>query len=191
MKILAGQFKGQKLCSFTSKRIRPMTARVKTSVFDVLNTYINFSTQTVLDLFSGTGNLAFEALSRGAKKAYLVDSGRSFISLARKNAHLLKINKKIVIYSQDVFYFLSKKNIKDTNEFSLIFADPPFSKKWGTKILNYIENFKAAKNDAIFVLEISSKEDSPPSTKHYHLFTEKQFSDKKVLFYERRGFDEC
>lgn len=191
MKIIAGRFKGRHLCTFTGSHIRPMTARVKTSVFDVLSSRISFSSYKVLDLFSGTGNLAFEALSRGAKEVHLVDSGRSFISIVKKNIQILKINKGVNIYHQDVFRFLSSTAVaienENTNGFGLIFADPPFSKKWGLKILSHLKQFSYIQAGAICVLEISIHESSPPSTGNYHLFTERKFSDKKVLFYQWKG----
>ena len=190
MRIIAGRFKGRRLCTFTGRHIRPMTARVKTSVFDVLSSRISFSSHKILDLFSGTGSLAFESLSRGAKEAHLVDSGRQFISVVEKNVQLLKIDKEVVIYHRDVFRFLSSRVVtgRRSIEFGLIFADPPFNKEWGLKVLSYLRRFTAIQAGAICVLEISIQESSPPSTDSYHLFTERKFGDKKVLFYQWKGF---
>ncbi len=196
MRIITGQFKGCRLGSFSSKTIRPMTDRVKVAVFDILNSYISFSSQRVLDLFSGTGNLAFESLSRGAREVILVDSGRSFLSIIDKNIQLLKISKGVKIYHRDVFRFLSfyGKHTKTSQSrvnplsFGLIFADPPFSKHWGLKILDYLSRSKVMHNNTLLVLETSTQEKTFTSHSFWHLFFEKKFRDKKVLFYRWEGF---
>ncbi len=196
MRIIAGKWKGQRLSAFSDTSIRPMTDRVKTCVFDTLSAYRSLTSQTVLDLFSGTGGLAFEALSRGAKEAYLVDSGRSFLALVKKNMQALQITreitKQITLYRQDVFRFLlsyAKKDVAHTRTrgFDVIFADPPFKKKWGFKILKHLTLSGVLNKHSVFVLEISSQEDTPLAPESCYLFTMKKFGDKKVLFYEWEG----
>ena len=181
MRIIAGRFKGRRLCSFSADFIRPMTDRVKTSVFDTLYSCGWDPVDCrVLDLFSGTGNLALEALSRGAKEAYLVDSSKKAIQIIRKNCQELHIHSNIRIYQKDVFHFLSTYK---GGEFELVFADPPFKKKWGKQILDYFILSKVMGGDTMLVLEISSQENIPEENDFCHLFTRKKFGDKQVLFY--------
>jgi len=181
MRIIAGRFKGHRLCSFSADFIRPMTDRVKTSVFDTLySSGGEPENRCVLDLFSGTGSLALEALSRGAKEVHLVDSSKKAIQIIRKNCQLLKIKSSVKIYQKDVFRFLSAYKGKS---FELVFADPPFKKKWGKRILEFFISSQVAVDNTILVLEVSSQEDLPEKGDGYYLFAKKKFGDKQVLFF--------
>ena len=182
MRIISGRFKGHRLCSFSADFIRPMTDRVKTSVFDTLySASMDPAGKRVLDLFSGTGSLALEALSRGAKQVHLVDSNKKAIQIIKKNCQKLKIFSGVDVYQKDVFRFLS---IYKGEKFELIFADPPFKHKWGKKILESFISSSVVGDGTILVLEVSSQEDLPEKNDLYHLVTKKKFGDKKVLFYQ-------
>ena len=181
MRIITGRFKGRHLCSFSADFIRPMTDRVKTVVFDTLySAGLNFVDSRVLDLFSGTGNLALEALSRGAKEAYLVDSSKKSIQIIRKNCQLLDVHSNIRIYHKDVFHFLDSYK---GDSFELVFADPPFKKKLGKKTLDKLSLSKVGRVSTFLVLETSVQEEFLEKAGSYQLFTKKKFGDKQVLFY--------
>ena len=192
MRIISGCYKGRRLCSFSADFIRPMTDRVKTSVFNILCSKLGgMEGQKVLDLFSGTGNLALEALSRGAGEISMVDSHKKAIQIIRENYQLLKHADplgQVNIYQKDVFRFLSAYEGK---AFDLIFADPPFKKHYGEKILRACAFSNAVGQSTTLVLEISAQEKTPKKTpkktpgknKGYTLDTVKKYGDKKVLFY--------
>ena len=179
MRIISGHFKSRRLCSFSTNLIRPMTDRVKTTVFNTLSSHIEWSSQYVLDLFAGTGNLAFESLSRGAIEATFVDSHAKSIEIISNNQQLLKIPSGCSIYKKDVFHFISTYKGKP---FSLIFADPPFAKNYSQQIINSLENSQVVRKESFFILEMSCHENIP-TTKLCHLFTKKEFSDKRILIY--------
>ena len=181
MRIISGRFKGHRLSSFSADFIRPMTDRVKTSVFNTLYSFdLNPSGRRVLDLFSGTGSLALEALSRGAKEVHLVDSNKKAIQIIRKNCQILKNPEGIKIHNRNVFHFLSTYK---GESFDLIFADPPFKNKWGRKILENLALSRTVRKHTMLVLEISSQEDIPEGQDSCHLAAHKKFGDKRVLFY--------
>lgn len=181
MRIISGCFKGHRLCTFSANFIRPMTDRVKTSVFDTLYSICEeLENKRVLDLFSGTGNLALEAFSRGAKPVYLVDKNYKSIQIIKQNCQKLKIHEGVTIYRKDVFSFLSTYKLKP---FNLIFADPPFKEQLGTKILNTLVSSAVIGAETILVLEVSSQEEVLDKNNFCSLFTKKNFGDKKVLFY--------
>lgn len=182
MRIISGRFKGHRLCSFSADFIRPMTDRVKTSVFNTLYSYdLSPQGQSVLDLFSGTGNLGLESLSRGARQAYLVDSSKKSVQIIKKNIQLLKIQSGIQLLCKDVFRFISGYK---GQAFDLIFADPPFKKHWGEKILESCSSSQVVKEGTMLILESPSQESIPERTNFYKLFTQKKFGDKKILFYQ-------
>ncbi len=158
-----------------------MTDRVKTSVFDTLySSGMNPSGLRVLDLFSGTGSLALEALSRGAREVHIVESHRQAIRIIKKNCQLLKIKSGIKIHHQDVFQFLSSYK---GEAFDLIFADPPFKKQYGKKICEYFTSSFVRGGRTMLVLELSSQEELMETNQMYNLFTHKKFGDKQIFFY--------
>src|SRR4051812_6497919 len=106
MRIISGKFKGQRLASFDEEHIRPMTDRVKESLFNIWSGYIEEA--RVLDLFSGTGSVGLEALSRGAKSIDMVEKSPKSIQIISKNCQLLKITEGVDIHKQDVLIFLER-----------------------------------------------------------------------------------
>ena len=183
MRIIAGRFKGRSLCSFSADFIRPMTDRVKTAVFNTLySSGMEPSGLRVLDLFSGTGSLALESLSRGAKEVHIVESHPQAIQVIKKNCQLLKVQPDIKIHHQDVFRFLKSYEGK---AFDLVFADPPFKKKYGERILEYFSSSSVGEEKTVLVLELSSQEELTEENPSYNLFTHKKFGDKQVFFYCR------
>ena len=185
MRIISGDYKGRRLCSFSADFIRPMTDRVKTSVFNSLYSRLRgMENQRVLDLFSGTGNLALEALSRGAREVYMVDSHKKAIQIIQKNCQVLNLlplyPSNVKVFQKDVFRFLSAYRGEG---FDLIFADPPFKKHYGEKILKASVSSKAFRKGTTLVLEISTQEKTQEETDFYFLTLKKKFGDKQILFY--------
>ena len=120
LSILSGTYKGTRLKMPDSAGTRPTSARVRKSLFDMLGDLSGFS---VLDIFSGSGALGFEAASRGAIFVTFVDSGRRAVESIRKNG-LLFHGVNLDFIRQDVFRFLKQCN----SSFDLILADPPYEK---------------------------------------------------------------
>ena len=184
LRIIAGRFKGRFLCSFSADFIRPMTDRVKTSVFDTLYSWGRDPLdKRVLDLFSGTGNLALESLSRGAREVHIVESHPRALRIIKKNCHLLNIKSGLKIHSRDVFRFL--RSYKGP-AFDLVFADPPFSLKYGAKIWENFISSSVRGNKTALILELSSQEGGVEIKPPFNLFTHKTFGDKQVFFYETK-----
>ena len=93
MRIIAGQKRGMKLLSPKTTDTRPITDRVKESLFNVLQNYGSLEGKYVADLFCGTGSLGLEALSRGAKLVIFVDRGSGVIKSLKKNIENYSQNK--------------------------------------------------------------------------------------------------
>ena len=112
MRIIAGKWKGRKLKSWSERLpVRPMTDQVKETVFNVLGPYL-FEGCKVLDLFSGTGSLALEALSRGARLAHVVENHSSCIKLIQKNMEFLPQENQLWIHKKNAFSFLKRNQKK-------------------------------------------------------------------------------
>jgi len=120
MKILAGRFGGRKIKTSKNLPYRPTKSLVRKSLFDHLTP---FEYNSVLDLFSGSGILGFEAVSRGADSVAFVEKDQGVLRYLKQNSDLL-VGPQYSFHGLDAFTYLAKK--KET--FDLIFADPPYSK---------------------------------------------------------------
>ncbi|MFA6843334.1 MAG: RsmD family RNA methyltransferase, partial [Bacilli bacterium] len=87
MRIIAGKYRGRKLYTLEGANTRPMTDRMKETVFNVIGPY--FPEWSVLDLFGGSGALSLESLSRGARHAVIVDKEKLAYDVIMKNVNML------------------------------------------------------------------------------------------------------
>lgn len=152
MRIIAGKFKAKRLVSPKTDKTRPTLDRVKEALFSILETYIKEA--NVLDLFSGTGNLGLESISRGASFAWLNDKERLSISTIISNAKLTKAEKYVKITNKDYIKCLSQI-LKENIQFDIIFLDPPYDSNLGINSLKLISENKGKilKEDGIIVYE--------------------------------------
>lgn len=122
MRIIAGNFKGRKLLPPASDVTRPITDRVKQSLFDIL--VPRMAHAVVYDCFAGTGSMGLESLSRDASTAIFFEMDRSAEQLLRKNIKSLGVESKARVVRGDIFGLLSKA--ADLLQADIIFFDPPY-----------------------------------------------------------------
>lgn len=121
MRIVAGRYRGQRLTAPKTQTTRPTSDRVREALFNILGSIQDFR---VLDLFSGTGAIALEALSRGAQQATCVEKDRKALAALKDNAARLQVGSHLSIVPQDVHRFCRQN---PPLLFDLIFADPPWA----------------------------------------------------------------
>lgn len=119
MKVIGGKYKGRNLYSMEGKDVRPTLARVKESMFNIIQYELNG--KTVLDLFSGSGALGIEAFSRGAKKVVFVDAFRAGIEVLANNLRFVTEEKEILCC--DAVRAVERLSGR---KFDFIFMDPPY-----------------------------------------------------------------
>lgn len=180
MRIISGRFKGRKFKEKIPNGVRPTTDRVKETCFNIINNLIDLEDARVLDLFSGTGSLGFEALSRFAYSCEFVDKSLKSISYIKNMANQLELNQDLVDFHNLDFRTWLKIN---TNHFDLIFADPPYELDLEEIILELIVESKTLKNNGIIMLETSGNK-SIVQPKDLILIDRKMFGDTDVLFLE-------
>lgn len=122
MRIITGTLKGRRLKSPTTDETRPTSDRTKEGMFNVIAARRYFDDLEVLDLFGGSGNLGFEAISRGAAHATFVDASRASIKIIEENAAHLGVTEQVRVICSQVDSFLSRF----ARPFDLVFADPPY-----------------------------------------------------------------
>jgi 16S rRNA (guanine966-N2)-methyltransferase len=123
MRIIAGEFRGRTILSPQSDQTRPITDRVKQSVFDVLSPLLPDA--VVYDVFAGTGSLGLESLSRRCKNALFFESDRSALGLLKKNIAVLKLEDRAKIIAGDLFNWFAAAPIA-AGRADILFLDPPY-----------------------------------------------------------------
>lgn len=122
MRIITGRARGVKLSSLEGVETRPTAERAKEAVFSMLQ--FEIEDRYVLDLFSGSGQLGLEAVSRGAAGAVLVDRSRDAVEIIKKNCLKTKLAPFCEVLCADYAEFL--RSCKGKRKFNLVFLDPPY-----------------------------------------------------------------
>lgn len=130
MRIIGGRLRGLQFAGPLTDATRPTPERAREGIASALEARSAFNGALVLDLFAGTGALSFEALSRGAHRALLVDKDIKVLKRAVSSARTLKIQDRVAPLSLDLFqspaYAATRITPIDGRPFSLVFADPPY-----------------------------------------------------------------
>lgn len=134
MRIITGTLKGRRLKSPTTDETRPTSDRTKEGMFNVIDARRYFDDLEVLDLFGGSGNLGFEAISRGAAHVTFVDASRASIKIIEENAAHLGVTDQIKVICSQVDSFLSRF----ARPYDLVFADPPYDYPEMEKLIDVV-----------------------------------------------------
>lgn len=167
MRIISGTYKGKRLTAPKSLPVRPTTDFAKEALFNILNNNIHFSESSLLDLFSGTGNISYEFGSRGCPQITAVDSHYGCIKYISQISEELNFNIQTV--KADCFKYL--KTSRGAN-FDIIFADPPYNftvEQLEELVTSSIEN-GFLKTDGQVIIE---------HTKHLNLSSIKGFTEAR------------
>lgn len=183
MRIIAGRAKGRKLKCKKGLSVRPMTNRIKKSVFDIISEKIIEA--NILDLYAGSGSLGIEALSRGAKKVIFVEKDYSAVKFLKQNLINTKFKedaKILVMHVSKSVNILANKDLK----FDIIFCDPPYNIK-EIKIKNILENI-IKKNildiDGILIYHHPKRIYFPYISEKLKLVKSIKVGESKVSFYQ-------
>lgn len=148
MRVVAGKYRGRNLKSPSDDKIRPTTTRIKETLFNVLQGYVQDS--VALDLFAGSGALGIECLSRGAKDVTFVDKSRDAVSLIYQN--LKGINDKYTVINGDFLSALRNAYVSN-KKYDLIFLDPPYASQFAEIAIQTIFDLELLADDGIIVYE--------------------------------------
>ena len=147
MRVISGSARSIPLLSRDGLDTRPTADRVKEAVFSVIQ--FEIEGRRVLDLFAGSGQMAIEALSRGAASAVLVDQSKDSIGIIKQNLQKTRLTEKAVVVCSDYMEYLNR-----TKEcFDLIFLDPPYGEKFLENALKRISEIDILKSGGIIICE--------------------------------------
>ncbi len=180
IRIIAGQWRGRKLKVLNSEGLRPTTDRVKETVFNWLNPYLNQS--HCLDLFAGSGGLGFEALSRFAAFTTFVEKDAAAAKQLKTNLHLLELSsEQAKLINQDALQFL---NQRPGEAYDVVFIDPPFRKNLLQPSCELLNNNGWLKSDSLVYLEFESEGGAPSLPSNWHCIKQKQAGQVNYRLYQ-------
>ncbi|MCC8069860.1 MAG: 16S rRNA (guanine(966)-N(2))-methyltransferase RsmD [Ruminococcus sp.] len=134
MRIITGSARGRKLKTLDGLDVRPTTDKVKEAIYSAIQFEIEGS--TVLDLFSGSGQMGIEALSRGANLVFFVDKSKASIDCTRENLETVGFSKQAKIFNMDSLDFIATTSQK----FDIVILDPPYSKDIIQQVLPMLQD---------------------------------------------------
>ncbi len=177
MRVITGIARGRKLVSPEGYDVRPTAEITKESVFSILN--FELEDKVFLDLFSGSGQMGIEALSRGAKKAVFVDNSRMSQKVITENLNITKLMPKAKVVFMDYKAFLSvNKEI-----FDIAFLDPPYGQNMPDEALPLLT--KQMSQNGIIVCETDKREDLPQSVGEFSIHRIYKYGRAKITVYRR------
>ena len=185
MRIISGTARGTKLVTLEGEYTRPTLDRVKEPLFSILQNDIIDA--TVLDLFSGSGALALESLSRGAEKAVLCDGSKKAVRVIEENVTKTKMQEKAEVLLAD--YKVALKRLKEKGlVFDIVFLDPPYATDYDIQAIEFIQNENLLSDNGIIVVETDSDEKVEKIEKmNINILKIRKYGRVKLMFLNRKG----
>ncbi len=152
LRIISGEFRGRLIQVPQSKEIRPTTDRVRETLFNLLNNKIDFNKIKVLDLYSGSGSLGLECLSRGASEIHFIEKNFLIYKNLKNNIASLGATDKCTVYRMEALKY-SQSNLN--KDYDLIIADPPFFKDDIYEVVNNLIKSKFLNKNGFIIIERS------------------------------------
>mgnify|MGYP000877321993 CR=1 FL=1 len=182
MRVIAGKARRLLLTTPPGYDTRPTTDRIKETLFNILNPHIPGS--DFLDLFSGSGAIGIEALSRGARYAAFVENSRVALDCIRANLKTTGLEKDAEVFAMDALKALRMLEIKG-KVFDLIFMDPPYDCNLEREVLLALNNSNIVYCDTIIVVEASLKtEFDYLEDTRFRIYKKKEYKTNQHVFIE-------
>lgn len=181
MRVIAGTARSLPLKTPEGMDTRPTTDRIKETLFNMLQTKVGGS--VFVDLFSGSGGIGIEALSRGANKAYFVEYDKKALACIKDNLNFTKFNDKAMVINSDACSAVDRI----AEEADIIFMDPPYESGLDVAVLRLLKNANCVTEDTLVIVEatldrdlkefedcgfVVSKEKKYKTNKHVFLYKE-------------------
>lgn len=182
MRVIAGKARRLNLKTPHGYDTRPTTDKIKETLFNILNPYL--ADADFLDLFSGSGAIGIEALSRGAKYAAFVENDRAALECIKSNLNFTKLDSLAEVYFMGALEAIKALEIKG-KVFDIVFMDPPFNSDLERDILYALQNSNIIYCDTLIVVE-ASKETSFDFLKdtNFRQFKKKEYKSNQHVFLE-------
>ncbi len=177
MRIIGGKHKGRRFNPPKFFKARPTTDFAKESLFNLIENRIDLEGKKVLDLFSGTGNISYEFISRGCAYVMAIDISAKYLSFIEKTAKTIEPEKKILrTYKGNVFSLLKKIEL----DYDLIFADPPYDTNLLETLPDLIFSNSTLKSNSLVIIEHSAQNDF---SQHKHFQEKRNYGKVNFSFF--------
>lgn len=180
MQIIAGKYARRTLLAPEGKTTRPPLSRLRRSLFDTLQPYIGLG--PYLDLFAGSGSFAFEALSRGAPKATLIDRDRQAIQILHTNLQKVGVTEPVEIFHGDTFEILPRL-ASEGRRFGLIAGAPPYFLGFERRLLDLLDTFDLLLPEGLVFVQHPPPEDIGFQRKNLSLWKTKKDGNTSFSFF--------
>lgn len=181
MRIISGTMRGRNIKTPTGETTRPTADRVKESVFNIISKRLYNS--VVLDMFSGSGNIGIEAISRGSSQCVFIEKDPSSYKILMENIESLGIKDKTMLFNGDSFLTLGLLNKKGM-KFDLIFLDPPYFKNLIPKAVESINKYGLLNEGGIIISEYDSTESIDEKIGNLGIYRSEKYGRIKISFWK-------
>ena len=175
MRVITGTARGRKLFTLEGDDVRPTTDIVKEALFSIIQ--FEIEGRKVLDLFGGSGQLAIEALSRGAGSAVIVDMSKKSVDVIKKNLEVTSFTKKAVVVNSDALSFLERR----TEKYDIALIDPPYSVGLIEKVLPKVS--EVMNEGGVIICEAPFKDELPESARNFTLYRKYRYGKTGLFVY--------
>lgn len=184
MRVIAGDAKGKPLASVPGQVTRPITDRVKSALFSILDSQGMIQGRRYLDLFGGTGAVGIEALSRGAAQAVFCERDHSALATLRRNLESTGMAARAVVVPGDAFRYLARP---DLEPFDIIYIAPPQYRGLWLRALSMIDARSALLTaDGQAIVQIYPKEWADPDLSSLTLLDRRRYGSTALCFFGRK-----
>jgi 16S rRNA (guanine(966)-N(2))-methyltransferase RsmD len=182
MRVIAGKAKRIRLKTIEGFETRPTTDRIKETLFNMISQMI--ADCDFLDLFSGSGAIGIEALSRGAKTAVFVENNKSAVDCINDNLHTTELKDNATVMNTDVISAIRTLELQG-KVFDVIFMDPPYNKQLEKQVIEVLQNSNLVYCDTVIIIEASLDTDFQylEDTK-FSIYKQKEYKTNKHVFIE-------
>ncbi len=180
MRVISGSAKGRRLQSVPGDSTRPITDRVKESLFNIVGPDIRNS--TFLDLFAGTGSVGIEALSRGASSALFIDVDQKAIKTIRANLDLTGLAASAQVMRGEALTFLERPA---STQFDYVYIAPPqYKGLWKKALVSLNRRIDWISGDAWVIVQIHHREFEPLDLDHLKEFDRRSYGSTTLIFFQ-------
>ena len=153
MRVIAGKARRTNLVTPEGKNTRPTSDRIKETLFNMLQQELY--DVRFLDIFSGSGGISIEALSRGAEEAVFVENNKKAADCIEENIRFTKFTEESTLMRTDVLTALCQ--LEGRKYFDIVFMDPPYGKELEKEVLTYLATSKLIDEDSLIIVEMSDR----------------------------------
>lgn len=187
MRVIAGTARSIPLTAPAGNNTRPTTDKIKETLFNILQ--FDLQGAVFMDIFAGSGAIGIEALSRGARQAVFVDSGRDAINCITANVKKCRFEDRSIIVKADAAQFagyVRRADIADADRL-IIFMDPPYGKDMELPVLKAIHESGLLKDDSIVIVEEALNHELDSLSEYgLQIYRTKEYKNQKHIFMRKQ-----